>query len=107
MENMKYTTYSKDNIGWNRVYCENDDTDNTIDLLENVGRKINRYCGKFNASEHTSLNCNDICNDDKLFILLNDNNEYELWQLGGKVTDMNNVFVPHLYYVRQIGKLFK
>lgn len=100
---MKYITLkSKDD--YSMVYCNLNGKETAEDIIKAT---LNYFIGKFNANEHMSCGCNKILNDENVFIMENNDSGYELWQVGSKVSDMTGAIIPHLYYVRHIGYMFK
>ena len=64
------------------------------------------YAGKFNKEEHMNAGCPKIQNDKNLFILRDSYGTNNIWQIGGRLTDMTGFIISHLYKVRRIGVLF-
>lgn len=103
---MKYITVDKESndMKWSRLYCNK----NGEETLEDIARAIvtHYFVGKFNKEEHSNAGCAKIENDENLFILRDSYGCDNIWQIGGKATDMTGFIVPHLYKVRKIGVMF-
>lgn len=101
---MKYiTTSSKEDLKWSRIYCPNDNT------IEDVIKSMNdlEYIGPFHKEEHTNAGCPEIKNDTNLFIMKNQYNVTEIWQIGSKASDIQGSIIPHTYCIRCIGTMFE
>lgn len=103
---MKYITFNKnsDQLKWNLVYCNLNDKETASDIIK--ATLPYNFVGKFNSNEHLNAGCPKIKDDTNLFIIKNAYGAYEIWQVGGKVTDVTGAIIPHLYHVRQIGYMF-
>ena len=103
---MKYITFEKDsdNMKWSRIYCNCDGNE----ITENIAKAIitEFFIGKFIKEEHMNAGCPKIKNDENLFILRDSYGCNNIWQIGGKSTDMTGCIIPHLYKVRKIGIMF-
>lgn len=101
---MRYLTYEKENLEWKPIYCN---THKGETLFEDIIKAITseNFVGKFNKDEHISI-AKPIKNDDKLYITVDSNGSYNIWQIGGLFTDMENFVIPCTYKVRKIGIMF-
>lgn len=50
--------------------------------------------------------CSKIQNDENLFILRDSYGCNNIWQIGGKSSDITGFIIPHLYKVRKISVMF-
>ena len=104
---MKYITVDREHedMKWSKIYCNLDDGNETP---EDIAKAIvsEFYVGKFNKEEHMNAGCPKIQNDKNLFILRDSYGTNNIWQVGGKSTDMTGFIIPHLYKVRRIGVMF-
>lgn len=84
------------------VYCNC--YENRPETNEDIIRSIKSefLVDKFDKNKFEYDN-HEIKNDTNLYITVDINNNLYIWQICGKVTDMNNVFIPNAYYVRKIG----
>lgn len=103
---MKYITVDEehDDIKWSFVYCNLNGNETTEDIAKAIVTEI--YIDKFHKEDHMNAGCPKILNDENLFILRDTYGYNNIWQIGGKVTDMTEFIVPHLYKVRKIGIMF-
>lgn len=56
---------------------------------------------KFEKNQYYEGRC--IVNDENIYITRDVNGHLNIWQICGKVSDMENAIIPHTYYVRKIG----
>ena len=107
VNNMKYITVDKesDDMRWSRIYCNLDGKETTEDIAKAIVTEY--YVGKFNKEEHMNAGCPKIQNDENLFILRDSYGCNNIWQIGGKSSDMTGFIIPHLYKVRKIGVMFE
>lgn len=103
---MKYITIDRENedIKWSKIYCNLNGKETPEDIAKAIVSEF--YVGKFNKEEHMNVGCPKIQNDKKLFILRDLYGTNNIWQIGGRLTDMTGFIIPHLYEVRRIGVLF-
>ncbi len=103
---MKYITINKYNedMKWSRIYCNLDGKETPEDIAKAIVSEF--YVGKFSKEEHMNAGCQKIQNDENLFILRDSYGTDNIWQIGGKSTDMTGFIIPHLYKVRRIGIMF-
>lgn len=101
---MRYLTYRKENLEWKPIYY-NTHKDKT--LCEDIIRSIvsEEFVGKFNKNEHISIT-KPIKNDYNLYITIDTNGNYNIWQIGGRFTDMEGFIIHNTYKVRKIGIIF-
>ena len=103
---MKYITVDKelDDMRWSRIYCNLDGKETTEDIAKAIITEY--FVGKFNKGEHMNAGCPNIQNDENLFILRDSYGCNNIWQIGGRSSDMTGFIIPHLYKVRKIGVMF-
>ena len=103
---MKYITVDKelDDMRWSRIYCNLDGKETTEDIAKAIITEY--FIGKFNKEEHMNAGCPKIQNDENLFILRDSYGCRNIWQIGGKLSDITGFIIPHLYKVRKIGIMF-
>lgn len=101
---MRYLIYEKEDLEWKPIYC-NTHKDKTP--CEDIIRSIvsEEFVEKFNKDEHISVT-NPIKNDNRLYITIDVNGNYNIWQIGGRFADMEGFIIPHTYKVRKIGIMF-
>lgn len=104
---MKYITFDKDSdqLKWSKVYCNKNGNETALDII--LATLPYDFLGEFHSKDHLSAGCPKIKNDDNLFIIRNKYGSLEIWQVGGKVSDMTGAIIPNLYKVRQIGYMFE
>lgn len=103
---MKYIIEEKsDDIRWSRIYCNFDGNETSEDIAKAIVTEY--FVGKFNKDEHMNSGCPKIKNDENLFILRDAYGCNNIWQIGGKSSDMTGCIIPHLYKVRRIGVMFE
>ena len=103
---MKYITVDREHedMKWLKIYCNLDGKETPEDIAKAIVSEL--YVGKFNKEEHMNAGCPKIQNDENLFILKDSHGVNNIWQVGGKSTDMTGFIIPHLYKVRRIGVMF-
>lgn len=104
---MKYITIEKESedMKWSRVYCNCNGNETSEDIAKAIVTEY--FVGKFNKEEHMNAGCPKIQNDENLFILRDSYGCDNIWQIGGKSSDMTGFIIPHLYKVRKIGVMFE
>lgn len=101
---MRYLTYEKENLEWKPIYCNTHKNETTFeDIIKAITSE--NFIGKFNKNEHISI-ASPIKNDNKLYITIDNNGKYNIWQIGGLFTDMEGFPIPNTYKVRKIGIMF-
>lgn len=103
---MKYITVDKENddMKWSNIYCNLGGKETAEDIAKAI--ITHHYIGKFNKEDHMNAGCPKIKNDENLFMLGDLYGTINIWQIGGKVSDMTGCIIPHLYKVRRIGVMF-
>ena len=106
VKDMKYITVDRghEDMKWLRIYCNLDGNETAEDIAKAIVSEF--YVGKFNKEEHMNAGCPKIQNDENLFILRDLYGINNIWQIGGRSTDMTGFIIPHLYKVRRIGVMF-
>ena len=100
---MRYITTGEEK--WSNVYCNFSWKETNEDIAKAIVTEF--FVGKFNVEEHMNAGCKKIKDDSNLFILRDSYGCDNIWQIGGKVTDMTGFIIPHLYKVRKIGVMFE
>lgn len=103
---MKYIRCDSKNYScmWSNVYCNNNGKETPEDIIK--ATLPYNYIGPFIASDHVNAGTPKIVSDHNLFIIVNQYGSREIWQIGGKASDITGTIIPHLYRVRQIGIMF-
>lgn len=103
---MKYITVDREreDMKWSKIYCNLNGKETPEDIAKASVSEF--YVGKFNKEEHMNAGYPKIQNDENLFILRDLYGTNNIWQIGGRLTDMTGFIIPHLYKVRRIGVLF-
>ena len=104
---MKYITVEKESedMKWSRIYCNCNGNETSEDIAKAIVTEY--FVGKFNKEKHMNAGCPKIQNDENLFILRDSYGCNNIWQIGGKSSDMTGFIIPHLYKVRKIGVMFE
>lgn len=101
---MRYLIYEKEDLEWKPIYCNMHRNETTFeDIIKSIISE--NFIGKFNKDEHISIT-KPIKNDDKLYITIDSSGSYNIWQIGGLFTDMEDFVIPCTYKVRKIGIMF-
>lgn len=100
----KYVLFDKEDCEWQMLYCNNhkDETETGEEILRSMISC--KFAGKFHADEYSCINRAGIKNDKNIYIMNEDGVLY-LWQVGSKVSDMEEFIIPHTYYIRKVGIL--
>ena len=103
---MKYITVDREyeDMKWSEIYCNLNEKETPEDIAKSIVSEFDVV--KFNKEEHMNAGCPKIQNDKNLFILRKSYGANNIWQIGGRSTDMTGFIIPHLYKVRRIGVLF-
>ena len=103
---MKYIIVDREHedMKWSKIYCNLNGKETPEDIAKAIVSEF--YVGKFNKEEHMNAGCPKIQNDENLFILRDSYGTNNIWQIGGRSTDMTGFIIPHLYKVRRIGVMF-
>ena len=104
---MKYIMIEKESgdMKWSRIYYNCNGNETSEDIAKAIVTEY--FVGKFNKEEHMNAGCLKIQNDENLFILRDSYGCNNIWQIGGKSSDMTGFIIPHLYKVRKIGVMFE
>lgn len=105
---MVYMTVDKKDLIWSKVYCHLHDGSNTDNNSEEVIKSINclEYVSPFYEGDHTA-STDKIKDDNNMFIVKNQYGYFEVWQVGGLVSDINGTLIEHLYKVRKVANIFE
>lgn len=97
----KYVLFEKDDCEWQMLYCNSHKEEESD---EEILRSMTscKFVGKFDAKAYCYVNSGGIKNDARIYII-NEEGIFYLWQVGRRVSDMEDFIIPHTYYIRKIG----
>lgn len=101
----KFYKYDDDDMKKEIVYCTSDKVSSYPMEAEQIIKKgllSEHLYAKFNKKIYKCIN-GDIKNDDNLFITLDQNDDFNVWQVCGRVSDYNGTIIPDTYYIRKVG----